>query len=197
MALECAEQDDIHIGILALLPRGRAWQTHDGSIDRADTVLKSFWYGIAAVVEDAETAMCGTFDEFFCSTASDDLDLWLEEYGLPDDCDPWGDDICAKVSTLGGTSAAYYQALAADLGYATEMRWLTGDDAEFPGVYATLHIVIDSVASAALPAAPAYGAWVLGAPGASGALGTQDTSRLICAIEKILPAHCELTSEVI
>ena len=197
MSLECPAQDDIYLGLLALLPRGRAWQTHDGSIDRADSVLKSFWYAIAGVVEGVETDICGTFDEFFCATASDDIDLWQEEYGLPDDCDPWGDDVCAKVATLGGTSAAYYMALAEDLGYATEMRWLTGDDAEFPGVHSTLHVVIDTALSAALPSPLTLGIWVLGAPGVEGALGTPDTSRLECALDRIIPAHCQLTTSLI
>jgi hypothetical protein len=60
--------------------------------------------------------MCDMRDEFFCATASETLDVWNAQYGLPDDCNPYG-DLCAKVAAIGGQRCEYFKQVAARNGW--------------------------------------------------------------------------------
>ena len=104
--------------MLALLPRGRAWSTHDGGPFPGDR-LYQFWTAVAAVFEYANQRMCDLRREFFCATESETNDAWLADYGLPDDCDPYP-DLCAKVAAIGGARCEDYAAIAARAGWDIE-----------------------------------------------------------------------------
>lgn len=193
MSLDCPSQDEILENMLALLPRGDAFQSNDATVDQTTSVMQAFWAGVSGPMFTLSNAICATYDEFFSFTADEDLDLWQEEYGLPDDCDPFGGNLVAKVQTQGGTSIEYYEERALALGWDTEMRFLKGDDPEFPGVTSTLHVVIKTATSpAALVPVTHFSNWVLG----TSPLGEPSTTSLICALDKIIPAHVAITSEV-
>lgn len=184
----CPDREVVAATIQALLPPGKAWQNHDASIAREDSVMKSFFYGLSQSFLDVETAICSAWNELFCSTAEIDLDLWLEDYGLPDETDPLGINLCAKVSAEGGTTTAYYEGLASFLGWSTEMRWLKGDDLEYPGVVSTLFVLIDITTSEAAGEITDLGNWEIGLS----PLGFPDPETLIAFLEKLLPAHCAI-----
>lgn len=189
----CSSQEELFEGMLALLPSGNAWQARDSALPIELSVMKQFWYGVAASLYALSLAICTSYDEFFCDTADEDLDLWLEEYGLPDDCDPFANNLCAKVQTAGGTSIAYYEARAAANGFTTAMRWLKGDDVDFPGVRATLHVVIDTANSTGAFDVAHIGAAQVGID----RLGSPSAINLICVLEQIIPAHNAITYEAI
>lgn len=111
----CPTQAEIIPQLLALLPRGRAWLTHEGAPQPGTTIWK-YWNALAAVWAFVNQRICDLRKEFFCATASETLDLWNEEYGLPDGCDPFP-NLCVKVAALGGCTCAYYAAIAATLGW--------------------------------------------------------------------------------
>lgn len=188
----CPDRERSWLMFMASLPRGRAWQTHDSGIPRDESLLQRFWYAVAGPWTALEEAVCATIDEFFCATATVDLDLWLEEYGLPNDCEPFGEDLCAKVKARGGVSIAYYRGLAEDLGWDTQMRFLKGGDDEFPGVHATLHVTI-------LPTSPNFiepldvENWELGDDIHDSVLGEGNGALLVCTLDRVVPAHVAIT----
>lgn len=190
-----ANKDQVLGMFLALLPRGRAWQNHDaGGVAIANSTMKRFWRGIATVWTDAEAAVGKAFDELFCHGAKDDLDLWLEEYGLPDPTDPAGDDLCAKVQAVGGESPAYWTALASSIGITTSFRYLKGSDSTYPGVVATMVARIDTAAFLTEARRPArVGLAVCGV----NRLGDPNYSRLAAMMDRSLPAHLDYIVEVI
>lgn len=111
----CPTQEQIIPQLLALLPRGRAFNTHDGP-PPTTSIIYQFWNAFAEILAYVNQRICALRSEFFCATASKTLDTWLEEYGLPDGCDPFP-NLCAKVGALGGVTCSYYQGLAAAIGW--------------------------------------------------------------------------------
>lgn len=185
--------DETFAALLSMLPEGEAWQSGDIVIGHDKTVMRRVFYALAIQFNRVELAIADLFAELFVSTASTDLDLWREEYILPDsDCDPWGDDVVLKATSVGGgTSLAYYAGIVARLGYVADLRWLKGSDPAFPGVVSTLHLTIDAAASAAVLSEIDVTTWEL----SDAALGTPDVSGLICALEQVVHAHCAVTYE--
>ena len=112
----CPTQDEITPQLLALLPRGRAWDTHDGGPYPGSTSYQ-FWQAVASVWEWVNGRICALALEFFCASQSETNDLWMEEYGLPDGCDPFP-DLCTKVAAIGGTRCDYLTAISARAGWA-------------------------------------------------------------------------------
>ncbi len=114
----CATQDQWVGQIIALLPRGRAWGTHDGG-PYPGSVLYAFWYAVAGVLAWFEGIACALILEFYCATTTTagNRDLWMLDYNLPDGCDPFP-DLCTKVAALGGTRCDYYTAVCARAGWA-------------------------------------------------------------------------------
>lgn len=133
----CPTRDEIVNVLVALLPRGRAWQTHEGGplpgIDvgfhpggfnddafatdyRPPSILLMFWRSVADVSLFVHQRLCALRLEFWCKTASETRDQWLTEYGLPDLCDPFP-DLCTKVAAIGGTRCEYYAYIAARAGW--------------------------------------------------------------------------------
>lgn len=137
----CPSKWELWRQIMSLLPRGRAWQTHEhgaefdsgsnsqvGTFEVGDTgvggeptverltVLQQFWAAYAEVLEYLHQRACLLLDEFFCQTLAETRELWRAEYGFPDPCDPWH-TLCAKVRARGGSTCAYLAAIAADRGW--------------------------------------------------------------------------------
>ncbi len=114
----CATQDQWVGQLIALLPRGRAWGTHDGG-PYPGSVLYAFWYAVAGVLAWFEGIACALILEFYCAatTTAGNRDLWMLDYNLPDGCDPFP-DLCTKVAALGGTRCEYFTAVCARAGWA-------------------------------------------------------------------------------
>ncbi len=113
MSIALATQQDYAQQLLALRPYGPAWP-------ETDTLLES------AAVEFAadHNRAAGLIDEADPRTSNDLFTDWERVAGLPDACII--DDqtlaqrratLLARITTIGGQSAAYYIALAAQLGY--------------------------------------------------------------------------------
>lgn len=138
----CPTKYELWRSLLALLPRGRAWQTAEDvsdviyspgnsqvgafevgstgvgkepSFERL-TVLQQFWLAFAEVLEYLHSRACALIPEMFCSTVSELRSEWWIEYGYPDDCDPWN-NLCEKVTAVGGSRCDYLAALAASRGW--------------------------------------------------------------------------------
>jgi hypothetical protein len=207
---------------LILLPRGNAWQSNDPAgqaftatmaqpgfaqpglfqtLDRPLTVMHAFWSAVADFFFQLTQLLCALRLEFWCATQSQTRDLWLEEYGLPDACDPFP-DLCAKVSALGGTDCVYYREVAARAG------WLINCEPLFSAICfqfgsfqlgnvglggeggaATIRIIVDLDNSPAFQGQnetrPQLGAFQLG-----NTLNCEpDFSPLVCLLDRIVHAH--------
>lgn len=100
---------------LMLLPRGRAWG--EGGPGRlAGGVIYGFLYFCAIVMAAYHAAICALIPELFCYSADVTAAWWLEEYGLPDDCDPYPSP-CAKIAAVGGATCYNLVVLAAGIGW--------------------------------------------------------------------------------
>jgi len=187
-------QDEIADMLLTLLPPGRAFQRFGSFVPREASTLKQLIHAIAGVWHDLEVALGKVIDEYSPSTATTTLDQWFEDYALPDECDPFAANLPAKVAARGGVSPADYQELAAQLGWITTMRWLTGYDPVYPGVRSTLYVGIST-------ASPAVSTWPFAQVGIAqvgvARLGTPDTTLLICALDRLIPAHTAIISEFV
>jgi len=136
----CPTLPEIIEQMAPMLPKGRAWQTHEGgprpgsdvafqvpgfqgsafaTTQRKPSVLYRFWKSIAAVLFFVNSRLCDLRLEFWCATHKETHDLWMREYGLPDACDPFP-DLCVKVAAIGGTRCEYYSEIAARMGWSIE-----------------------------------------------------------------------------
>lgn len=196
----CPSREEVVAGLLALLPSGRAWQSNEGG-PPPDTTLFRYWAAFGDVLKFANDRLCALRLEFFCATQSETHELWLQEYRLPDACDPFP-DLCAKVAALGGTRCDYFTAVAARAGWSITCYDANdgcglecGDDYAGDAVagngppLAALVIVVD------LAASPSYVASDEGGPYA-GALETglslacdADFTALACILERIVHAE--------
>ena len=137
MTFRCPSPADVIAATLALLPRGRAWQNHEGgpleenvpgfarlgfddeafSISRTKaSVLRQYWTAVAQVIYFVTLRICQLRMEFWCATRNETNDIWMIEYGLPDACDPFP-ELCAKVAAIGGTRCEYYTYIAERAGW--------------------------------------------------------------------------------
>jgi hypothetical protein len=136
-AFRCPTKDDVLATLIALLPRGRAWQTHEGGPQPgaeqafnpdafnpdafavrsvAPSIMRLFWQSVAETFFAVTARLCDLRREFWCASQQETNDLWMQEYGLPEACDPFP-DLCTKVAALGGTRCDYYQLIAARAGW--------------------------------------------------------------------------------
>lgn len=136
----CPTLDEVTEATLKLLPRGRAWQTHEGLPPRtmdaafnpdsfnnhvfstqtdAGSVLWQYWRSFAEMLHFFYLRLCALRMEFWCHSLVETRDDWMKEYGLPDPCDPFP-DLCTKVSAIGGTRCEYYAEVAARQGWTIE-----------------------------------------------------------------------------
>lgn len=207
--LRCPTLSEIHEALLALLPRGRAWQSNEGG-PRPDSVLSRFFLAMAEAFKFASDRLCDLRLEFWCATHRETHAEWMREYGLPDACDPFP-DLCAKVAALGGARCEYFAAVAARAGWSIECL----DEFERCGAVADCAVAdcsqaaprassIKLVIRVDLVASPAH------TPGRATPV-TADCyvadlpvdcdpdpiAPLRCIMTRIIPAHVELEYEVI
>lgn len=223
--LRCPTRTEILEAALALLPRGRAWQSNEGgpiagveigfqpgafSDDgfstkyRRTPILRRFWTAVADVFAFANSRLCDLRTEFFCATRKETDDLWMAEYGLPDDCDPFP-DLCVKVAALGGARCEYFSAITARMGWEIECfdgAVICGSRAGHaragraqPGFARALDMRIN----VRLRESPAYGGRIQTRP-LAGRLRAgmrmacaPDISPLKCLMDRIVPAHVRVT----
>lgn len=114
----CPSEDQTRDAILALLPRGRAWQTHEGRPDTTSTIYR-FWQAVAYAFWLVNSRLCALRAEFFCRTASETLPEWMVEYDLPNDCEPYP-ELCDKVNAIGDGRCQTYIDIAARAGWDIE-----------------------------------------------------------------------------
>jgi len=207
--LRCPTKQECLEAALALLPRGRAWDNHDGG-PRPESVLFQFWNAIAEVMEFVHARWCALLPEFFCRSAVETRDLWNAEYGLPDPCDPFP-DLCTKVGAIGGASCSYLQALARSAGWEIECREALADACGDSVGCANAGCAMPGGISQSggltfivhLGDSPAYAGKTLqqpyaGALGAGDALTCEpDISSLKCLLARVLHAHLDVSWIVI
>lgn len=142
---QCPTKWQLWRQIMALLPRGRGWQTNlDASLvvvrDSSQvgtfeanhtgigaieptveqlTGLQRYWLACAEVHEYLHQRACALIEEMFCSSTVALRGEWGIDYGFPDTCEPY-DTLCEKVQALGGSTCAYLAQLAGRLGYTVE-----------------------------------------------------------------------------
>lgn len=183
-------REEVYAMLMALAPRGRAWQTDDVSGARQGSVLKSFWYAVAGAWRSLETAVSATLGEWSPASTAVDRDLWMTDYGLPDACLPTGDDLLAAVRAGAGAPEVDWVAAAGLLGIVAQARWLKGNpnDPDYPGVTATLVLTLSTVMSfSAAQQPPRAGSWQVGVQ----RLGELEIARITCMLEACLPAHID------
>lgn len=138
----CPTKWELWRQLIDLLPRGRAWQTHEeigevidnssnsqvgpfevdtsplGVEPRVEmlTTMQKFWAAFAAVGEYAHQRACALLEEFFCASTVEQVAEWQIDYGFPDPCEPWI-RLCDKVAALGGATCEYLAGLAATRGW--------------------------------------------------------------------------------
>lgn len=184
----CPDHDAVFLAFMSLMPRGTAWDNVDTTTNRS-SVIRQFISAISLSWLHFEEAMCVSLDEWICKTSDEDLDMWALEYGVPDECDIYNQNLCAKVSATGSATAEYLNSLLEASGYAVEGRWLTGTDPEYPGVLSTFHVMIDPATSAALTERPILN-FLLGTGIRLGDVGGNTIEDLTCMLERYVPAHC-------
>lgn len=180
--------DDYLAQLQALLPQGPAWPRDTGA------TLTKLLQAMADELARVDSRAAQLIDETDPRTTTELLADWERAAGLPDTCVTAAQTTAqrraalhARLTTLGGQSAAYFVALAASLGYTvtiTEFR---------------LHTVEDDVER------PLYGhpwqfAWQVNAPqNTVDTLSVTDTvadplawwgnELLECVIRRLKPAH--------
>jgi hypothetical protein len=210
----------------ALLPRGGAWPASDGGmIARYLAWLGSLtsiptpaqWprgfvqcglvAAIGTVRNYVEQQACALLEEFWCATQTLTADLWNQEYGLPDPCDPSA-DLCTRVAAIGGTGFGYYASIAAKAGWSVDIRnssGFCGVQCGAPNALAGLatcgaQVVLGVTVTVHLGASPAYS----GGPEAIQPLAglmlagmtlncPPSIGALQCLLERILRAHVPVT----
>ena len=129
----CPDKWTLFQSITALLPRGRAWQSHEDVLEISPpggevwppdnpwgarlTVMQQFWAAAAEVLAYLHERACALVQEFFCSTLLETRDAWETEFGFPDACEVY-DSVCEKVTAVAGVTCAYYAQIASRRGWA-------------------------------------------------------------------------------
>lgn len=221
--LQCPTLQQSIEATLALLPRGRTWPANDRSIATRFLAWLAalptgappapatwppgygqagFFAALGAVRNYLESRLCALRLEFWCATHVETHDWWMQEYGLPDDCDPFP-DLCVKVAALGGRRCELYQALVARLGWLVDC--ITGARCASPslaghglagharasggGPVNNIRIVVhlhDSPAyTGGFQTPPLAGRLLAGMPNAC----PPDITPLRCLMDRIAPAH--------
>lgn len=200
--LRCPSGDEIAAQALKLLPRGRAWQTHEVG-PQPGTVLYGYWRAFGESVAHLCQRLCDLRFEFWCATQVETHNEWLAEYGLPDDCDPYP-DLCAKVAAIGGASCDHYQLIAARAGWSISCAAPCAVEAgcaeaglSTPGLSVaagTLTIVVHAADSPAYVAA--LGAAEVGRLEAGERIDCDPLDPLRCLVESVIHANLLVTYHI-
>lgn len=108
-----------------LWPQGIAWL----QIRESDSALAKVNCLIASEVQQIDDRTVALLREANPKTTFEMLEDWEEFLNIPDECTPEGDPtiferrvrICQKLTTGGGQNKAFYELIAAQLGYDTEV----------------------------------------------------------------------------
>lgn len=111
--------DDYTRAMQALMPTGQAWPRSQGAVQTA--VLRALAEGYRQSDADAVRLLSGAFP----ATADAFLPEWELTLGLPDPCVSGDDEdidarrraVVAKLTSVGGLSRTYYEAVAQALGF--------------------------------------------------------------------------------
>jgi uncharacterized protein YmfQ (DUF2313 family) len=220
---------EIFANLLPLLPRGDAWQSDEPpgqvftvswaqrglfqsgvvqALRRKPSVLHQFWAGVAEVFAHVYARVAALAAEFFCATANETLDLWNQEYGLPDACDP-APNLCAKVAISGGTQCSYFQEVAANAGWditcesppanvcamtgiAATGGVFTGGAAGVSSILVFVDLAVSSAYQGSIQTQPLTGIYLTGLPVAC----APDITGLTCILDRIVPAHVQVAYDV-
>ena len=202
----CPTREQVYQTSLSLLPQGLAWQTDTAFLPREKSVLKKFWYAVSDPFHYLEQRICAALSEFFCSSASETIDQWECDYGVPDDCGLWN-NVCVKVGAIGGGDCAYFQEIASQAGYkikcvSSETYKKTrsgcakagcsflGADIEDNNLY--IVVIIEDSPAINQGTIPKVGCTQAGCT----SLCAQTVDWLACVFEQIIPAHIKLIFEV-
>ncbi len=205
----CHTDEQLAQSLAAHRPRGDAWR--NGGFDALDGSGKGrFFAALGAAFGPLDRRVCEMVDQFFCSTATETLDVWAREYGVPDGCDPFA-DICEKVNAVGDTVPAYAEAAALRRGWSIAIgeEFITSveDCCLGMGLMGTQilgaeqgvlwRIVIDRANSPAYQA-PASTGPIMGLMLLADALDCDpDSEALRCLIRRLAPAHADLVFEAV
>lgn len=200
----CPTEGQILQQLLALLPRGRAWQSERDLDPDSGSVLARFWAAFAEVMHFVNRRICAGLDEFTCGTMSETRELWNADFGVPDDCGLWT-DVCAKVAAIGGTRCEYFVEMAARAGWVIECRSLQVEGPQADCAIADCAMlveprpaILDIVVSLNDSPAWAGGVWPIADCAVADCvqLCAPDPQPLRCVLERIVPAHLDITYEV-
>lgn len=109
--------DEVTSQIVALLPEGPAWEA--GRV--SGTTMNGFWRGASGIYAYLNQRICDMLKEFYCDSIVESFDQWVKEYALGEDCDPYGHNLCAKVTAQGGASPAFFVQIARNNGWVVEV----------------------------------------------------------------------------
>lgn len=121
--------DALQAQALALLPEGPAWPREPSA------VMVSFWRAMATPRQKTLQRFCTLLNESVLCDAVELLGDYETDYGLPDSCDPSASSrniaerqtaLCDKANGKGGQSIAYFEGVAARLGYDVEIEEMRG-----------------------------------------------------------------------
>lgn len=118
----CPDQWSLFYSIMQLLPRGRAWQTHEeaGKTELEDlTILERYWFAFAGILAFWMQSACALSKEFFCHDMTLTDAEWQKDFGIPDQCSPWL-DVCEKMTWQGEGRCDYFAEIAFELGWKIE-----------------------------------------------------------------------------
>jgi hypothetical protein len=207
----CPTKWEIWHQLVALLPRGRAWQTdvapdvdpETGPAPGHDlSVMHRYWAAYASLLEYFHQRACAWLDELNCWSQVETRDWWHADYGFPDDCELY-DDLCAKVAARGGATCAYIASVAASRGWVIAC----GDCSTIVQPSAVAGIAVADLALPGCPCAPgelyltvylaASPAYTPPAGSIAADVAVADLARencpdiesLKCIIDRIKPAH--------
>lgn len=201
----CPTKPEILQQLLALLPRGRAWQGERDLEPGSDSVLARFWSAFAAVLEYVNERICAALGEFSCAAMAETRAAWEADYGIPDDCGLWT-DVCAKVAAIGGTRCEYFAEVAARAGWTIECRNLRAASLRIGCLRmgcarfaASRPAVLDILVRRDESPVWTGSSWPLAGRARMGCARFcfPDPEPLRCVLERIVPAHLEITYEVV
>lgn len=191
-------ESDACLMFMKLMPRGRAYGTHDLASGPGSSAIWQFWCALATEWVVVERMVVDMVDEAFCAYSITDRDGWKADYLLPDEEDVYGDDVCAKVYRPNGVNLDEYQRIAEAIGWdILELRFLKGDDDDYPGVVSTL-LVRASIDSPIIPEIRFLGIDFILGTSPLGSVGVPEAvARLTGLYDRIVPAHVDLIIEVV
>lgn len=117
-------EKDYEQQVNALLPRGPIWKRTPGGI------LDSVLYALSREAARIDARACAVLEESDPRTSIEELHRWFDDYGIPSEClaaiaDPsleqMRQELLAKITSNLGLTKAFFESLAASLGYDAEV----------------------------------------------------------------------------